>query len=142
MFVDGTDRATDRVWKFLSTNEEPYLPFQSGQNLVNSDENCLVFASDKSLYDRNCATLHNASIICETECKLAQIFNPNSYVYVCNRNGTRFGGWEFRSGGWGRWGTCFPQRSKCLFLNFPRNWARAPSRGRGHREGTIPKKTF
>ena len=73
MFAEGTKRATDMVWKFISTNEEPYLPFQSGQNLANSDENCLVFASDKSLYDRNCSTLHNASIICETESKLPKL---------------------------------------------------------------------
>ena len=69
MFVDGTDEAREGKWEFTSTNEEPYLPFNSGENIGQFDENCLDFTSITSLLDRPCNFVLNQSVICESESK-------------------------------------------------------------------------
>ena len=70
MFVDGTDEANEGEWVFTSTNEQPYLPFNSDENVGNTYENCLDFTSINSLLDRPCSLIFNRSVICEYECKL------------------------------------------------------------------------
>ena len=70
MVVDGTDEANEGEWVFTSTNEQPYLPFNSGENVGNTDENCLDFTSTSSLLDRPCNLILDSPVICEHECKL------------------------------------------------------------------------
>ena len=70
MFVDGTDEVNEGEWVFTSTNEQPYLPFVSGENVGNTDENCLEFTSINSLPDRPCNFILDSPVICEHECKL------------------------------------------------------------------------
>ena len=70
MFVDGTDEANEGEWVFTSTNEQPYLPFNSDENIGNTGENCLDFTSISSLLDRPCNFILDSPAICELECKL------------------------------------------------------------------------
>ena len=84
MVVDGTDEANEGDWVFTSTNEQPYLPFNSGENVGNTDENCLEFTSINSLLDRPCNFVLNRSVICEYECKL--VYVPTSKVLACRLN--------------------------------------------------------
>ena len=68
--MDGTDEASEGNWKLTSTNEQPYLPFTSGENSRNNAKNCLDFKSIDDLYVRPCDIFFNGSVICESECKL------------------------------------------------------------------------
>ena len=68
LIVDGTDEEEEGIWKFTSTDEEPYLSFPDG--VLTGSKDCLTFLSANKSIQTACDHRSNYAIFCESEGKV------------------------------------------------------------------------
>ena len=67
LMADGTDEESEGEWVFTATHEQPYLPFESGENVGLTNENCLLFPATSRLTDKSCQYRAIRTVFCESE---------------------------------------------------------------------------
>ena len=63
--MDGTDEEEDGIWKFTSTDEEPYLPLAGG--VLTGDRDCMVFISSDRAGQSGCDFGSHRAVFCESQ---------------------------------------------------------------------------